>query len=260
MPTRPRSHQLEAISINAFQRLLPSSWVVRRKDQDYGVDLEVEIFDAEGAATGFIFLVQVRATDDPQRGDRISLGVDQLGYFRSLDAPVLVARYLSEPESWFAEWAFNMGLGVAEGQASFTHSFDAANRWSADTPQTIWRTLQVLRALNHRPALRRVGIRISPGSFDPAVRYLVEAAVDDVIGAASQVLYLSENAADFAVDVRRDGEFLRLELDCVASATFQATEWVRDELIRRITYGLILICRTRNLDSIASALAAAALQ
>ncbi|GAA2022841.1 hypothetical protein GCM10009779_03390 [Polymorphospora rubra] len=51
MPQRPRSHELETESRRAFEALLPSSWVVRRVEDDYGIDLEVEIFE-EGSATG----------------------------------------------------------------------------------------------------------------------------------------------------------------------------------------------------------------
>lgn len=239
---------------------MPPSWVVRRKDQDYGVDLEVEIFDDDGTATGLIFLVQVRATDNPKGADRISLQVDQLSYFRNLDVPVLVARYLSEPESWFVEWAFNMGFGLAERQASFTHRFTPSNRWTSDKPRIIRRTLEVLRMLNHRPSPRRIGIRIDPTGMDASTRYAIESAVEDVIEATSEVTYLSENTRDFAVDLRRDCELLRLELDCVASATFASADWERHELKRRIIYGLILICRARQLDTIASAIAAAALR
>lgn len=260
MPTRPRSHQLEDISIAEFQRLLPPAWVVRRKEKDYGIDLEVEIFEEDGRPTGLHFLVQVRATDDGRRGDRVSLEVEQLDYFHKLGVPVLVARYLSKPETWHIEWAFNMGFGLPEGQSSFTHRFGAANRWSLETPEKIRRTLEVMRALKRRPPPGRLGIRIDPTGFNPTTRYLVEAAVDDAVGIAEQVLYHSEDADDFAVDIRCHGESLLLELDCVASATFQKAEWTRDELKRGIVYGLILICRVRNLDRVAAALAAASLR
>lgn len=73
MPKRHRSHQLESESRVAFRSLLPSTWVVRDLDQDYGIDAQVEIFDESGEATGLTFLVQLKATDslklkDPPHG------------------------------------------------------------------------------------------------------------------------------------------------------------------------------------------------
>ena len=45
LPKRPRQHQLETESKRQFESAIPSSWIYRAKDQDYGIDGEVEIFD-----------------------------------------------------------------------------------------------------------------------------------------------------------------------------------------------------------------------
>jgi Domain of unknown function (DUF4365) len=64
MPKRPREHQLESESRTAFQRALGSGFVVRNINPDYGLDVEVEEFDAEGSATGLRIYAQLKATDE----------------------------------------------------------------------------------------------------------------------------------------------------------------------------------------------------
>ena len=75
MPQRPREHQLETESRLAFHTALPSAWVLRNLTDDYGIDAEVELFDAKGFATGERFLVQLKATDetDETRALKVSL-------------------------------------------------------------------------------------------------------------------------------------------------------------------------------------------
>ncbi|MDQ3520762.1 MAG: DUF4365 domain-containing protein [Gemmatimonadota bacterium] len=62
MPTRPDQHSLEDKSRDAFGLILPDAWVFRKLDKDYGLDGEVEIFDAARQATGRKFNVQLKAT------------------------------------------------------------------------------------------------------------------------------------------------------------------------------------------------------
>ncbi|RUX98437.1 DUF4365 domain-containing protein, partial [Mesorhizobium sp. M7A.F.Ca.CA.004.04.1.1] len=99
MPKRSRSHQLEAESIRRYEQALPSRWVCRRKDEDYGVDLEVEVFDDRDEATGLIFLVQLKATDDPTEALSVAMKMDRLLYLGSLDCPSIVVRYCSVDDS-----------------------------------------------------------------------------------------------------------------------------------------------------------------
>lgn len=44
---RPKEHQLETESKNAFRNLVRSNWIVDEKNLDYGVDLEVRIVEGE---------------------------------------------------------------------------------------------------------------------------------------------------------------------------------------------------------------------
>jgi hypothetical protein len=86
MPIRPRSHTLETESRRAFGALLPSEWVNRSLESDYGIDEQVELFDKTGRASGLMFLAQLKATDarDLKSALKFPLKVETLRYYRSL--------------------------------------------------------------------------------------------------------------------------------------------------------------------------------
>ncbi len=259
MPTRPRSHQLEDISLAAFRALLPVAWVVRDKPKDYGVDLEVELFEGNGASTGFVFLVQVRGTDNRAKADRLTLKVDQIKYFSSLDLPVLVARYCDAAAIWHVEWSFNMGCGIPEQQKSFTHRFDATNQWTTGHPLRIRRSLEVLKALSTAPVRTRIGLRVDGSALRVSQRYAFEAAIDDLVERASDTLFITTDPDQIvALDISGENLVLKIELDCVASATVHLAGWDRQDLLRRLVFAIILVCRVRDLNRIAASLAALA--
>ncbi len=58
---RTRSHIIETESENIFRNSLPSEWIIRKIETDYGVDYEVEIVDVE-VVTGNRFWVQLKGT------------------------------------------------------------------------------------------------------------------------------------------------------------------------------------------------------
>jgi tetratricopeptide (TPR) repeat protein len=106
MPKRPREHQLESESRTAFERALGSGFVVRDINPDYGLDVEVEEFDAEGSATGLRFYVQLKATDETNVANALTvrLGLDAETYYRSLPLPVLMVRYHAPTEALYVRW------------------------------------------------------------------------------------------------------------------------------------------------------------
>jgi len=104
LPTRSRSHQLEDLSIREFERLLPDAWVLRRKGKDYGVDLEIEVFDDDGKSTGLMFFVQLKATDDIAKAQSVPMKVDRLEYLASFDAPSMVVRYCEPSKTFYWLW------------------------------------------------------------------------------------------------------------------------------------------------------------
>jgi hypothetical protein len=124
---------VETESERTFAYLLPSSWVIRKQDHDYGIDAEVEIFE-DGHSTGLTFKVQLKGTDTDRRGRSIRL--ETLNYWRSLDVPVLVVYYESGTEQLFGRWAHAHDLhvhGPSAAQQTTTFHFADSDRLLRDT-------------------------------------------------------------------------------------------------------------------------------
>lgn len=177
MPKRPRSHQLEDLSLNRFRQAVPTAWVVRERSRDYGVDLEVEIFTEDGEATGLFFYVQLRATDDPAGGRKLRFDVEQLEYFRLLDLPVAIVRYAAADDSLHLMWDFETP-SAAGGSASQTLIFAPDQQWSDDTSTHIIQTLTTLRQLNRRSDGGALALKLVNTETDPDRVYAIQIAFE----------------------------------------------------------------------------------
>lgn len=106
MPRRPRQHEVETESRVAFEAALGKRWLFRSPPNDYGIDGEVEEFDPGGLATGLIYSVQLKATDqeDVKKALRLSIPNEHADYYRSLQRPVLMVRYVAPSNALYARW------------------------------------------------------------------------------------------------------------------------------------------------------------
>jgi tetratricopeptide (TPR) repeat protein len=130
LPKRIRSHELESESSRKFEALLPSRWVFRRKNPDYGIDGEIEIFNDEGIATGLFINVQLKSTDAVDIKDCLkeSFQVETLKYYSTLEYPVLIAKYSSKLDNFYFTWAHSKNRKpVEKGQATITVRFPENN-------------------------------------------------------------------------------------------------------------------------------------
>ena len=132
LPKRSRTHQLEELSVDKFKSLLPVTWVYRIPSHDYGIDGEVEIFDDEGYSTGKKFLVQLKATDesDLTKALKLRLKIEKFNYYRQLDQPVLVVRYIAKDDEIYVRWFHSVNPAddtVAE--KSFCIKFQQKHIW-----------------------------------------------------------------------------------------------------------------------------------
>ena len=64
---RHRTHLLEEESFFELKKKLPKEWVIREKPKDYGIDVEIEIFNSKGRYTGLVFWIQLKATDSDKQ-------------------------------------------------------------------------------------------------------------------------------------------------------------------------------------------------
>lgn len=104
-PLRPNSHQLEEISRRAFIASLPRNWACERFENDYGIDVRVDIFEEE-RATGLELLVQLKSSAQPSGGvnEEVSLKVSTYNLiWNKLQVAMLVKYVESEHEGY---WIF----------------------------------------------------------------------------------------------------------------------------------------------------------
>lgn len=153
MSQRPRSHQIEDQSRIAFERFLPSQWVYRMIKPDYGIDGAVEIFDKDGQRTGRQFNVQLRATDEPdtKKALAVRLRIDACEYYKSLDLPVLIARFHAPSSKLYVKWFHEFDPYYARrGKKSTTFRLAAIDEWSENTSERLLRDLERIRRIRLR--------------------------------------------------------------------------------------------------------------
>lgn len=145
-PRRTRSHQLADESKRAFLNIIPSNWIYRDKQDDYGIDGEVEITDKDSKkTTGRLFYIQLKGTDQGNIGEtpKVRLKTDTLGYFNSLEYPVLVVLYASRERKIYTRWIHSKQKKYPKaGQKTFSFLFDVGDEFNESTPEYIERCIR----------------------------------------------------------------------------------------------------------------------
>ncbi|MCK4816674.1 DUF4365 domain-containing protein [bacterium] len=147
---RPRQHQLEDESKYHFQSCLPPGWVYRDKAKDYGIDAEVEVFDKSGNATGKIFNVQLKATDEVSKDKslKVRIRTDHLMYWAKLDLPTLIVRYTSIDKKIYYKWVHSdLGEINKRLKKTITIKFDETKYWHGNSQKEIIDEIENYRLL-----------------------------------------------------------------------------------------------------------------
>jgi tetratricopeptide (TPR) repeat protein len=150
MPLRPRHHQLESESRSTLRSRIPTEWVFRDKAEDYGIDAEIEIFDSAGKATGLVFLVQLKATDEPdiKKALRIQIQVSKFHYYHALDLPVLVVLYHAPSKQLYSRWFHSFDPYYSRASKSqFTFHIVEDDLWNSSTPIDIITAIKAFREI-----------------------------------------------------------------------------------------------------------------
>lgn len=104
---RPRQHSLEYESRLALRSLLPSEWIVRDKDPDYGIDMEVEIVEA-GEVTNKVLWLQIKATETAKLHHGIlssHIRTANLKYYQGCSIPVVILNYIKQQDAFYCVFA-----------------------------------------------------------------------------------------------------------------------------------------------------------
>jgi tetratricopeptide (TPR) repeat protein len=210
MPLRPRSHEIEEEQRIAFGQLM-SGWVFRPLNSDYGIDGEVEIFE-DGAATGLVFLVQLKATDavSLQKALSVRISMRAYNYYRSREQPVLVVRYHAPSKRMFALWfaSFRI-LGIEEGQKTVTLGLSEEDELTHDSRKKLTTDLLVRKRLRNQtlPFFVRIRVEFSQ-EWDSLQAQLIRSAIRkrcDLAGRQFHVCSDTDEACEVRVefDVKR---------------------------------------------------------
>lgn len=117
---RVRNHELEDLSLAALRLALPSKWVIHEFRRDYGIDVQLELFDEQGIALGLRAYGQIKATDSSQEEDKLSLDRDHFEYWSSHSDPVLLLRYFSMTQTFCWCWLHDVAWSMKPGASSLS--------------------------------------------------------------------------------------------------------------------------------------------
>ena len=94
-PQRVNNHQLEEISERFFNQRLPRNWTSQKPEQDYGVDLQVDLYQDQNA-TGLELLVQLKASQNGSETDyeTIRLSTTTYNYLWDKLQVVMLIKYV----------------------------------------------------------------------------------------------------------------------------------------------------------------------
>ncbi len=203
---RVRNHELEELSLAALRFELPSKWVIHDFRKDYGIDVQLEIFEADGFATGLRCYGQLKATDNAANEDVLSLDRDHFEYWGAHNDPVLLLRYYADTNSYFWCWLHDVAWSLKPDAKSlcvtkFLKPWDKSN-----SPKIIHDFLkQRSRAFTER---QLPPFLIAVRSSDVSLPMLAEIAneLNEMVGSSAfRVEAESLNAAAFEVTLLPGG-------------------------------------------------------
>ena len=254
MPQRPRAHQLEAASNVGFQSALPASWVCRPKSSDYGIDFEVEIFDENGFATGLLFYVQIKATDNIKNEKTLLIDRDRLEYLLTFDAPAITLRFCATSCTIHWAWAFNLKHLLQNKSKKLLVRFANTDKWNQDTPAQIYDTLKAIRKIRGLQATTLIALR---RSYADEVAYSLEAeeCISQITRAVPHFIDARDNATKLEIHIHfRIGE-VYLAIADLASVRVELRNGGRYEILCALAYALTLLMRRSATDAHAARMA-----
>ena len=134
---RHRNHVLEDNSVSQFKSLLPEIWNLHTFTKDYGIDVQIEIFDINGESSGLRVYGQLKATDKTKDNDSLSLDKEHFDYWAAHSDPVLLIRYFDISKSFKWSWMHDIHWRLKSNKKNISVTNYLKN-WDKDkTPNEI---------------------------------------------------------------------------------------------------------------------------
>lgn len=153
MPKRIKSHNTGSAAVNKLRSLISNSvanWAVREKPEDYGVDLEIEVFDGQTERhTNLMAYVQVKGTAANTKNGGPSISVESLQYLTSFQIPSLIFWYNANTDTSYWMWAHEALWHSKSGASSVSLPCDSQYLWRDETTIEIERTLSAALTLKY---------------------------------------------------------------------------------------------------------------
>jgi len=224
---------------------LPSRWVFREANPDYGIDGQIEVFDKNNAATGLMFLVQLKGTDDPDVNDALSIQfrLNTLKYYRKLDLPVMIVFFHAPTKKFFWKWAHEVDTYYAErGQEHMTVRISENGVWEAGTPSLVEKDLTEFREIRSPsiPLPQRFSLVVLEHDFHDTPRATLEAALIEAATDISDLVCLSRKNSPGAhptITIERDQ--IVVSLSGLKTITFHTEAYPPELVTTKLPHDLL---------------------
>lgn len=147
---RHRNHVLEDMSVTSLKTALPAMWVTHVFRRDYGIDVQIEIFDPDGNSTGLRVYGQLKATDKHESNDVLSLDRDHFEYWAAHSDPVLLLRFFAETGTFKWAWMHDIEWRM-KPSASSINAAPHLTLWNKEeTPKVIEQLIKLRKQTLHQ--------------------------------------------------------------------------------------------------------------
>ncbi|MGW1453480.1 DUF4365 domain-containing protein [Salegentibacter agarivorans] len=249
---RHRTHLLEEESFFELKKKLPKEWVIREKPKDYGIDVEIEIFNSKGRYTGLVFWIQLKATDSDKTKDQksVRMAISKINQLASYELPVALFRYNSENKEFYFEWMVRYRfLSSSSKNKTFLIEFEDHHLWSENSVNNI---ISYLNKKEH----------FNKGSFSFPIRGFVNDI--NIKSKISRKLSASISEHTSLIKITRDRRLADIEINVLknrivlnfsgaygSSIGFKKTDLDKDDLIySAFNTALVLLLVQTGKDSI----------
>jgi tetratricopeptide (TPR) repeat protein len=260
MPKRPGQHQLEDTSRSKLTLLFPREWVLRDKDKDYGIDVEVEVFDLEGYSTGLMFFVQLKATESDNMATirNLDFSIDRLDYYETLDLPVLICRYSYSEDLFYAKWSSEIDtFNCKKGAKTVRLKFNENDVLKTENQDNLLAHVTKLRSI--RRNLVRFPVSVFLQSRKTYLRSIPRALfltkVKAELSKFSEYITIINNVDDAYIVADLTDEKLEMDFSKLVNLTINQKDEVDssrfEEIAKNILFGLGVCLGRINLDNLA---------